>query len=149
MLSEVSVPVKGLGILLILHHCLEIGEFHDSGLVVLDKVCKVGIATDDVVGTNGLGQREKVEVLGVADGCGRNLGIDNDELAECIDITFMLYLAYLTALTSSMISSSLMAGFAGRLLTKRSSSCSRVSACQPNLRMSSRKSDQSTAGTFT
>jgi hypothetical protein len=51
------------------------------------------------------------------------------------------HLAYLTALTSSMISSSLMAGLAGRLLMKRSSNCSRVSACQPNLRISSRNSD--------
>ncbi|MBR3478229.1 MAG: nicotinamide mononucleotide transporter [Bacteroidaceae bacterium] len=65
----------------------------------------------------------------------------------CVDD--YLHLAYLTAITSSMISSSLMAGLAVRLLANRSSSSSRVSACQPNLRISSRNSDQSTVGTFT
>ena len=68
-----------------MHHCLEVGKFHDSGLVVLAEVGKVGIATDDVVGTDGLGQREEVEVLRVADGRGRGLGADDGELAEGID----------------------------------------------------------------
>ena len=43
----------------------------------------------------------------------------------------------------------LLSDRAVKLLMKRSRSCSRVSACQPNLRMSSRNSDQSTVGTFT
>ena len=53
--------------------------------MVLAEVGKVGIATDDVVGTDGLGQREEVEVLRVADGRGRGLGADDGELAEGID----------------------------------------------------------------
>ena len=50
------------------HHCLEVGKFHDSGLIVLAKVCQVGIATDYVVGTNGISLSEQIEVLRVADG---------------------------------------------------------------------------------
>jgi len=69
---------------LVLHHCLEVGKFHNSGLVVLTEVGKVCIATDDVVGTDGFSQREEVEVLRVADGCGRSLDADDGELAEGI-----------------------------------------------------------------
>ena len=69
---------------LVLHHCLEVGKFHNSGLMVLTEVGKVGIATDDVVGTDGFSQREEVEVLRVADGCGRSLDADDGELAEGI-----------------------------------------------------------------
>ena len=51
-----------------LHHCLEVGKFHDSCLMVFAEVCQVGIATDYVVGTDGIGQREKIEILRVSDG---------------------------------------------------------------------------------
>ena len=156
---------------MILHHHLEVGKFDDSRLVILSEVCQVGIATDDVIGSDSVGKCKKIEVFRVADCRRADIGLNGDELTEGIDdgqqvievvgtkmpqyqrlvsmMTFMGYFAYLTAFTSSMISSSLIPGAAGRLLTKRSSNCSRVSACQPNFRMSSRKSDQSPVGTFT
>ena len=52
----------------VLHHCLEVSNLYDACLVVLCEVGQVGIATDDVFGANGIGQREEVEVFRVADG---------------------------------------------------------------------------------
>ena len=48
---------------------------------------------------------------------------------EEVTSTSSFSLPYLMALTSSMISSSLMSGVAEHLLMKRSSSCSRVLCC--------------------
>ena len=50
------------------HDCLEVGKLHDSCLPVLAEVGEVGIAADDIVGTDGLGKRKKIEVLRVANG---------------------------------------------------------------------------------
>jgi len=70
---------------LILHYCLEVSHLHDFGLTMLGKIRQVSIATDNIVGTYGLSQREEVEIFGVADSCSRGLGADDDELAESVN----------------------------------------------------------------
>ena len=66
-------------------HCLEVDQFHDSRLVVLSEVRQVGIATNDVVSTDGVSQSEEIEVFGVTDGCRDYLGLDGNELTIGID----------------------------------------------------------------
>ena len=63
-----DIAAKHVKELSVLHHCLEVSNLYDACLVVLCEVGQVGIATDDVFGANGIGQREKIEVFRVADG---------------------------------------------------------------------------------
>ena len=65
-----------------------------------------------------------------------NITVEND-----------FHLPYLSAITSSKISSSLSVGEFARLLTNLSSNCSRVSACHPKRRINSFRNPQSAIGT--
>ena len=51
------------------HHCLEVGKFHDSGLIVLAKVCQVGISRGGA-GREGAATSAVGNVDGVAAGNG-------------------------------------------------------------------------------
>ena len=93
------------------HHFLEVGKLHYSGLIVLAKVCQVGIATDYVVGPDGVGQCEKVEVFRVADGCGDDLGLNGGELAEGIDNGQQVVNVLLTDVLSDFVAAGHVADF--------------------------------------
>ena len=70
---------------LIIHHCLEVDNLYDACLVVHCKVCQVGIATDNVVGTDGISQRKQIEVFRVTDSCRSYFGFDGGEQAEGVN----------------------------------------------------------------